>query len=158
MPTSKQALQEALFEWLFRVGPKHGIAATGTFRPDRKITRDKVDETLRMFARMLDREIFGNRDGRGASRRVGFVPIVEGHERFGPELHWHGVIEVPAGYTEVDFIALCKRIWGSLNLSGDQLRFEPVSDMGGWLRYITKLRTKENVMDALVLNAMYLPD
>lgn len=152
----KQEYRKALVEI---IGEKFdglpAVAATLTFDTRRGycIAEKSADETITLFKRRLDRLAFGNasRQDRGGYT-LPFVAIREGSNRgISVPIHYHALIAKPKQYEMSAWLSLVEEVWTGLDYSSKRYnQFVEHAPAGeGWVNYITKLRTKQDIRDSL---------
>jgi len=108
--------------------------------PWAKLTPEWASENFRQFMNRLNAKVWRN-----AAKRHGVLlnvfPIVEGtkDKRF----HFHAVIDCPRPELMEIFPELIEQCWLKTHWGYDQIDIKPNAD-NGWIRYITKLRDKQD--------------
>lgn len=158
-------LKNAYREWIGESFlPGRTLALTLNFRQRSKgvkLTETIAKETIRRFKHALRRKVFGSRK---ASRLIddydlNFVAVYEGKasREDGIALHCHALLEVPAGYSVEAWRTLCEEQWKKLEWS-DQTsnRFDDYWS-SGFVTYVLKSRTKEDLEKAMDMTTIRLP-
>lgn len=136
------------------------IAATLTFKSQKNgsiLTPEIGDACMVELGKRLNRRAFGQRSkaARGG-RKVNFVPVREGGGCTGKPLHYHAVIGIPDKFDSPQWAVECAKAWGGLKIASKSYNtFIEVRD-NGWYEYMTKLRTKDDPLDYLVIPAVQL--
>lgn len=146
----QQAYRDDHFQWL--LAHEHLIthAVTLTFDPkkidaytaafSRSLTRNhpemikRYQHSIKLFANILDRSLYGNMGQRMGSPLV-FVPVIEGLNN-GQNPHFHCSV----GITENRFDVLEEKVlnaWRKVPFSGHAVKVVPYRDKG-WLDYSNK--------------------
>ncbi len=146
---------------------REAVAFTLNFRqrisaPQRGwLTNEIAAKTLRRYYRGLCRQVFGSRAASkaGTSARLLFAAVKEGvpyrQDRTGTQLHYHGIIEVPAGMQSDAWIDTCKQAWQDLPWADrTENDFKSYRD-SGYVHYILKNRTKEDWLESPDLDTMW---
>lgn len=118
--------------------PKKIDAYIGAF--NRSLTRnhpemvERYQDSVKLFANILDRSLFGNMNQRAGSPLF-FVPVIEGLNN-GQVPHLHCCVGIPENRFNV-FEQKVSDAWKKVPFSGFQIKVEPYRD-AGWLSYSTK--------------------
>lgn len=115
---------------------KKGISCDGFWVP---VDRLHASAALKYAMNIMDRKIYGNRVRNGS--RVKRFPVFEGGED-GVRLHYHLLLDVPEHTTFEILSKNAADAWSRTQWGYDINHFAEC-DLG-WVRYITKLRTKKD--------------
>jgi hypothetical protein len=99
---------------------------------------DRASRNFRHFINLLNSRVYGKRSKR-FGRRVRAVPVLEGGWK--KRLHYHAVIECPREDLVSIYPQLIEQCWQKTDWGYDQVHVTADPD-AGWLRYMTKLRSK----------------
>ena len=99
----------------------------------------KASENLRHFLNRLNRAAFG-RGWKRRDRGLTCVPIYEGSTSVRP--HYHLCIDRPDHIELDDFASAIRTHWSETHWGYSQVNVQTCDEVKGWLRYITKPRTK----------------
>jgi hypothetical protein len=102
------------------------------------LTDERASRNFRHFINLLSSRVYGKKAKR-FGRKVRAFPVQEGgrHQR----LHYHAVIECPREDLTSIYPQLIEQCWQRTDWGYDQVHVTADADPG-WLRYMTKLRSK----------------
>lgn len=109
------------------------------------LTEQIASQNFRHFLNVLNRAIFGSaavRFGKG----VRVIPVIEGGRD--KRLHYHAAIECPRDELKATFPELVESCWKNTMWGYEEVRVTPDADEG-WMRYMTKFRTKADFASAI---------
>ena len=123
-----------------------------------KCSRIEAQSTMKRLLGKINRNVLGSKYRRYEKKLI-VVPVLEGREYL--DLHYHLLIENPS---ETAKIPLNVAIWSAWNnerkaprhFLQNETPFIEEIDRGGWLRYVTKLRDKENFQDAIDITNLHI--
>lgn len=161
----KHDIKDSYVDWMAgAIEGKKVIAFTLKFRQrhgGKSLTKQIAIATLRRFYNGLCRQAYGPRAScRKDPAKLQFVVTYEGvvsrQDKTKPQFHTHGVIEVPKGLTLSAYEAICESAWTSLDWADPNAHdFKKYRDKG-WIEYMLKNRTKEDVEASIDLNLLNL--
>ena len=160
----KSDVKAALIDWIAQeIMGKKVIAFTLNFKQRRDgvlLTEKRAIATLRRFYNGLSRGAYGPRaSSRKDPAKLQFAAVYEGkvhRERGATAFHIHGVIEVPKGLTISQWESTCEAAWAGLDWADHRSHdFKRYRDEG-WLEYMLKTRTKEDVAESILLDLLNL--
>lgn len=105
-----------------------------------------AEQNVRHFFNLLRKPL--NRLGLQKNAAFQRVAVYEGHKN-GPRLHYHLLLDNPAGISTEAFRSLIEFHWRRTDWGLPVVTVVPCHDVNGALRYLFKLRSKENYADAI---------
>jgi hypothetical protein len=147
--TSAQPRTE-LAQWLkenFQIEMDEGRIFAGTFLFVEGINREKAQATYHHFKRSLDREFYGKAAQRHA-KGIKHVAVLEGGPDTSKNFHYHSIFVKPIDrmFSNDEFITVIKQQWTqmlkSMRYKAIASEVVPVTDLDGWVGYLTKSATK----------------
>jgi hypothetical protein len=162
--STRAAYRERLIDWvqLDRWQSPFAVTLTlrqcvtvpnGTTSVTQWLTDTAATQNMRHFLNKLDRSVFGKAAVR-FGKRIGCVPVLEGGA--GKRIHYHAVIDCPRPDLVGEFPALLSDAWRTTMWGYWQVDCQTNAD-NGWLTYITKVRDKPNLADAIDWTNLRLP-
>lgn len=161
----RREIKTAFTDWIAEtIEGKKVVAFTLNFRSrlqGERLTEELALATVRRYYNGLCRKAYGPRgSARNDPAKLQFAVVKEGKisrdDHTAIQLHVHGVIEVPKGMRVSQWEDVCESDWISLawadRTSHDFKRYRDE----GWLEYMLKSRTKEDVEASLVLELLNL--
>ncbi len=148
--------QQAVNEWVDISKFNHPHAVTLTLKksvsgmylnkPVRvAISKGAASENFRRFLDILNGKVF-RKYGKRYNKRIKVFAAMERSKT--KHLHYHAAIDCPKEYQGNDFEGLIRECWAKTIWGNEQMCV--VSEMNqGWITYITKLRDKYSVTDAV---------
>jgi hypothetical protein len=137
--------RSVLIDFLKGIKWENPFAITTNMTP--KVWRD-VSQNFRHFMNRLNQRLLGNSFRRfGVRLRV--LPIIEGCETSNP--HYHCIIDNPFPDRDTEFTNAIKEAWWKTELGRTGRTNILVKRMedDGWLRYMTKRRSKKSLLDSV---------
>lgn len=161
----KYEIKAEYIDWIARaIEGKKVVAFTVNFRSRHQgehLTEKQAIATVRRYYNGLCRKAYGpwasaNKD----PAKLQFAVVTEGkisrNDHTATQFHFHGVIEVPKGMRVSQWEEICVSHWVSLGWADPKsYDFKRYRDEG-WLEYMLKSRTKEDVETSLVLELLNL--
>jgi hypothetical protein len=102
------------------------------------LTDERASRNFRHFINLLSSRVYGT-SWKRFGRRVRAFPVQEGGRR--QRLHYHALIECPREDLISIYPQLIEQCWQRTDWGYDQVHVTADPD-AGWLRYMTKLRSK----------------
>ena len=123
-------------------GEKYCYTLTATYRNSANISKRKVEKDVIHFKNVLDRQVLGNRYRKHGIRLPGFL-VVEGRAN-GTHYHIHGCIKYHDLRQQMKFKSVqIEKCWkDEIDFAG-QIEVKPSYDLGSWIDYTLKDRSKE---------------
>lgn len=148
--------QEAIREWIDISKWNNPYAVTLTLkksipsfiqdRPVRpRISKTVASDNFKRFLNILNGMVF-RKSAKRYNKRIKVVGVMERTDT--KHLHYHAVIDCPKEFKGNDFEATIKEAWAKTLWAHEQVHVKSNIDQG-WIRYITKLRDKYSVTDAV---------
>ena len=140
-----------------------GLTGTPVFHKPERLTRQQALATYKRWYNGLCRKAFGaTAVARKNRAKLQQLVVQEGkisrHDHTATQFHLHGVIEVPKGIRADRWAAMCETEWIGLEWADPKNHdFTKYRD-AGWIEYILKGRTKEDVEDSILLAITHLND
>jgi hypothetical protein len=111
------------------------------------LTNTDCSKNLRLFLGVLNRKCCGKL-GERYGRWIPVIPILEGGN--GVRLHYHLLLDCPFENDPHDtYPTLIRTLWSQTPWGYDQVDIQPTYEVSGWMKYITKLRTKPDFSDSI---------
>ena len=134
-----------------------------TYCDPQRLTEQQALATYTRWYNGLCRKAFGAKASARKNRaKLQHLVVKEGtisrYDHTAKQFHLHGVIEVPKGIRADHWAAMCEAEWISLKWADPKNHdFTKYRD-AGWIEYILKGRTKEDVEDSILLGITHLND
>ncbi len=109
------------------------------------ISKGAASDNFRRFLHFLNGTIY-RRVGKRFNKHIKVFAVIERSET--KHLHYHAVIDCPKEYVGNDFEGLIRECWAKTIWGNEQIKVDTKINQG-WIRYITKLRDKYSVTDAV---------
>jgi hypothetical protein len=109
------------------------------------LTELGASRNLKLFLNILNRKAFG-KSGMSKGKKLCCVAILE-DGKLRP--HFHLCLQKPDSFSDRDFVELIESAWVRTRFGYTQIDAKPCYDVGGWLNYITKYRTKSDFADSI---------
>ena len=161
----KNEIKTAYTDWIdAAIADKKAVAFTLNFRSlnnGKRLTEERALATVRRYYNGLCRITYGSwASARNNPAKLQFVVVKEGQisrdDHTAIQFHIHGVIEVPKGMRISQWEEICESEWVNLGwadrTSHDFKRYRDE----GWLEYMLKSRSKEDVEASLILDLLNL--
>lgn len=160
----KKSSQVALREWLARSTWHNPFAVTLNLKQAAKVENHKgrsmvplndqyASQNLRHFLNKVTRSYHG-KAGQRFGKRLPVIPVLEGGG--GCRFHYHLLIDLPVSTSLEEVYPLFVSEWMGTQWGYGQVNIQPNPD-GGWLKYITKLRSKLDVGESIDWMNLYHP-
>lgn len=138
------------------------LTGTSVYHEPERLTEQQALATFKRWYNSLCRKAFGAAVARRNRVKLQNVVVKEGkisrHDHTAKQFHLHGVIEVPKGIRADHWVAMCEAEWIGLKWADPKNHdFTKYRD-AGWIEYILKGRTKEDVEDSILLKITHLND
>lgn len=139
------------------------LTGSPTYCNPERLTEKQAIATYLRWYNGLCRKAFGAKATARRNRvKLQHLVVKEGkisrHDRTATQFHLHGVIEVPKGIRADHWAEICEAEWVSLPWADPKNHdFTKYRD-AGWIEYILKGRSKEDVEDSILLEIIHLND
>jgi hypothetical protein len=150
--TNAAALREALLQLCYQKPWTNPQAVTLTLKLARAVDQILVpltvldaQQNLRHFLNVMHKKL--RPYGITKRTRLQCVPIFEGHSTV--RKHIHLMIDRPHTIGDEDYATLIECEWRRTVWGHQKVTVEPCYDCCGWLRYISKVRSKQQYADAI---------
>lgn len=152
----KTTAQTAIRQWLSASEWQHPVAMTLNLKHQAVIETQRgrsfvrldahhASQNLRHFLNRLNKHFFGNA-GRRFGKRLPVIPTLEGGA--GTRFHYHLMLDLPESLELDELNRLIVGTWTDTQWGYGQVQIKTEAN-DGWLNYITKLRDKIDVGDAI---------
>ncbi len=116
------------------------------------LTPDLASQNLRHFIKQLSRKILMRSQFRSGRR----IPCYPAYESRDVTPHYHLALDRPDHISLEGFTGMVAVAWHKTQFGNRQIDIRPCDK--GWIRYITKLRTKDNFINSIDWNNCHRPD
>jgi hypothetical protein len=155
--TNDILLRDALRNWVNVGDWANPVAVTLSFKQGVRHERDgqpfwvqldraSAAQNFRHFMNLLNRSVFGKATERYGVRLKCFAVTEGGADAL--RLHYHAVLERPDRISFDDFVITINDIWRSTDWGYNNTTIVSNAD-GGWIDYITKLKSKPDYIESL---------
>ena len=113
-----------------------------------------ASRNLRHFLNRLNKSVLGNAFHR-YGKTIGVIPVMEKSKE--GRLHYHLVVDNPYPTKQFEFEWAIKKCWLKTKWGYEEVHVHRIIDEG-WIEYITKFATKNDLADAIDWINYYQPD